>query len=169
MPGEDPGPAAGAGLVLPADGPLSLPQATCRAGGVRPDLAPDLVQLARRLPPHCGRPGGLEEALPHLPLGAGQVGAALHSTQYAGTGRVADYFSMEIRATRLNWYRDSSQWKPFHHDAAAMNEEKVSLSATDLWYKVVAGPAVQPDGGGQLRTGAGGRLRARHHQVCPLY
>ena len=27
---------------------------------------------------------------------------------------------MDIKATRFNWYRDSSEWKPFHHDAAAV-------------------------------------------------
>lgn len=33
---------------------------------------------------------------------------------------LADYFQMDVKATRLNWYRDSSEWKPFHHDAAAV-------------------------------------------------
>ena len=27
-------------------------------------------------------------------------------------------------ATRLNWYRDSKEWKPFHHDAAAIKPDK---------------------------------------------
>ncbi len=27
---------------------------------------------------------------------------------------------MDIKATRLNWYQNSDQWKPFHHDAAAV-------------------------------------------------
>jgi len=35
---------------------------------------------------------------------------------------------MDISATRLNWYRDSSEWKPFHHDAAAIKEEKAKQS-----------------------------------------
>ena len=34
--------------------------------------------------------------------------------------RIKHYFNMDIKATRLNWYRDTSEWKPFHHDAAAM-------------------------------------------------
>lgn len=42
--------------------------------------------------------------------------------------RIRDYFSMDIRATRLNWYRNSSEWKPFHHDAAAVKEEKAKQS-----------------------------------------
>jgi len=37
--------------------------------------------------------------------------------------RMASYFDMDVKATRLNWYRDSSEWKPFHHDAAAMKEK----------------------------------------------
>jgi len=38
--------------------------------------------------------------------------------------RIAAYFRMDIKATRLNWYRDSSEWKPYHHDAAAIDEKK---------------------------------------------
>ena len=37
--------------------------------------------------------------------------------------KMAAYFDMDVKATRLNWYRDSSEWKPFHHDAAAMKEK----------------------------------------------
>lgn len=36
--------------------------------------------------------------------------------------KMADYFGMDVKATRFNWYRHSSEWKPFHHDAAAMKE-----------------------------------------------
>ena len=38
---------------------------------------------------------------------------------------ISDWF---ISATRLNWYRDSSEWKPFHHDAAAIKEDKAEQS-----------------------------------------
>jgi len=41
--------------------------------------------------------------------------------------RIERYFDMKIQATRLNWYRDSSEWKPFHHDAAAINPEKAKV------------------------------------------
>ena len=34
--------------------------------------------------------------------------------------RIKEYFKMEIRATRFNWYKNSKHWKPFHHDAAAI-------------------------------------------------
>ena len=36
---------------------------------------------------------------------------------------MAAYFDMDVKATRLNWYRNSEEWKPFHHDAAAMKEK----------------------------------------------
>ena len=40
--------------------------------------------------------------------------------------RISHYFSipMESVGTRFNWYRDSSDWKPFHHDSAAYNEQR---------------------------------------------
>ncbi|XP_057298718.1 uncharacterized protein LOC130629501 [Hydractinia symbiolongicarpus] len=38
--------------------------------------------------------------------------------------KISDYFDMDIKATRLNWYRDSKEWKPFHHDAAAIKPDK---------------------------------------------
>ena len=31
---------------------------------------------------------------------------------------------MNVQATRLNWYRDTNEWKPFHHDAAAVKPDK---------------------------------------------
>ena len=34
--------------------------------------------------------------------------------------KVQDYFGMKVNATRLNWYKNSNEWKPFHHDAAAI-------------------------------------------------
>lgn len=37
--------------------------------------------------------------------------------------RIAGYFKMDVKATRLNWY-DSSQYKSRHHDAAAIDEKK---------------------------------------------
>mmetsp|Transcript_13360 Transcript_13360/g.17625 ORF Transcript_13360/g.17625 Transcript_13360/m.17625 type:complete len:400 (+) Transcript_13360:138-1337(+) len=37
--------------------------------------------------------------------------------------RIEEYFKMDVKATRFNWYRDSSEWKPFHHDAAAIKPE----------------------------------------------
>ncbi|EPY37505.1 hypothetical protein AGDE_06429 [Angomonas deanei] len=32
---------------------------------------------------------------------------------------LADYFDVEVYASRLNYYRDGSQWKPQHHDSHA--------------------------------------------------
>ena len=34
--------------------------------------------------------------------------------------KIKSFFNMKIKATRFNWYKDTSQWKPFHHDAAAI-------------------------------------------------
>jgi len=38
--------------------------------------------------------------------------------------KIEEYFNMDIKATRLNWYKDTSDWKPFHHDAAAVKKDK---------------------------------------------
>mmetsp|Transcript_28821 Transcript_28821/g.59150 ORF Transcript_28821/g.59150 Transcript_28821/m.59150 type:complete len:643 (-) Transcript_28821:534-2462(-) len=40
--------------------------------------------------------------------------------------RLCEYFKIEKKSigTRFNWYRDSSDWKPFHHDSAAYNPHR---------------------------------------------
>lgn len=38
--------------------------------------------------------------------------------------RLKDVFKMDIKATRLNWYRDPDHWKAFHHDASAVKSDK---------------------------------------------
>ena len=38
--------------------------------------------------------------------------------------KIADFFEMNIKATRLNHYTDSNEWKPFDHDAAAVKKDK---------------------------------------------
>ena len=38
--------------------------------------------------------------------------------------RMANYFDMDVKATRFNWYRNSDEWKPYHHDAAAIDDKK---------------------------------------------
>ena len=38
--------------------------------------------------------------------------------------KLTEYFGMDVKATRFNWYRDSSEWKPYHHDAAAVDASK---------------------------------------------
>ena len=40
--------------------------------------------------------------------------------------RITDFFNMDIKATRYNYYKDGSQWKPFHKDAAAIKEDKAA-------------------------------------------
>ena len=39
-------------------------------------------------------------------------------------GDIRDYFRMDIKATRFNWYRSTEEWKPYHHDAAAIDPKK---------------------------------------------
>jgi len=39
--------------------------------------------------------------------------------------RIKEYFNMDIKATRFNWYKNTEQWKPFHHDAAAVKKDKM--------------------------------------------
>lgn len=74
--------------------------------------------------------------------------------------RLRDFFDMDIKATRFNWYKDTSQWKPFHHDAAALKPKQaatqnftvaVSFGATrDAAFEEVKSKTVismpQPDG-----------------------
>ena len=36
--------------------------------------------------------------------------------------RLSEYFGMKVKSTRFNWYKDTSEWKPYHHDAAAVKE-----------------------------------------------
>jgi hypothetical protein len=38
--------------------------------------------------------------------------------------RIREYFKMDIKATRFNHYQDHHEWKPYHHDAAAVKPEK---------------------------------------------
>jgi hypothetical protein len=38
--------------------------------------------------------------------------------------KLVNYFNVQIKATRFNWYKDTKQWKPFHHDAAAFDPKK---------------------------------------------
>jgi hypothetical protein len=74
--------------------------------------------------------------------------------------RIRNYFGMDVQATRFNWYQDTSQWKPFHHDAAAIKAKQaakqnftvaVSFGATrDAAFEEVKSKTVismpQPDG-----------------------
>eukprot|EP01059_Diplonema_ambulator_P034501 TRINITY_DN7769_c0_g1_i1.p2 TRINITY_DN7769_c0_g1~~TRINITY_DN7769_c0_g1_i1.p2 ORF type:complete len:265 (+),score=74.61 TRINITY_DN7769_c0_g1_i1:118-912(+) len=41
--------------------------------------------------------------------------------------RISTYFSMDIKATRFNFYKDSEDWKPYHHDAAAVKPDKAKI------------------------------------------
>lgn len=41
--------------------------------------------------------------------------------------RIANFFDMDVQATRFNLYKDTSQWKPFHFDAAAIKADKAQV------------------------------------------
>jgi len=41
--------------------------------------------------------------------------------------RIKHFFDIDIKATRLNLYKDTSQWKPYHFDAASVKPEKASV------------------------------------------
>lgn len=66
--------------------------------------------------------------------------------------KLRDYFGMDVKATRFNWYRDMSEWKPFHFDAAGVKPEKaktqnftvgVSIGATrDIAFEEVCSKKV---------------------------
>ena len=66
--------------------------------------------------------------------------------------KLRDYFGMDIKATRFNWYRDMSEWKPYHFDAAGVKPEKaktqnftvgVSVGATrDIAFEEVGSKKV---------------------------
>lgn len=38
--------------------------------------------------------------------------------------KMKDFFDMDVKATRFNHYRDNTDWKPYHHDAAAVDPKK---------------------------------------------
>lgn len=38
--------------------------------------------------------------------------------------RIKSFFGMDVKATRFNWYQDESHYKPFHKDAAAVDQRK---------------------------------------------
>ena len=36
--------------------------------------------------------------------------------------KISLYFNIDVKSTRLNLYKDSNDWKPYHHDAAAFKD-----------------------------------------------
>lgn len=36
--------------------------------------------------------------------------------------KLKNEFKIDVKSTRFNWYKNSDDWKPFHHDAAAVKE-----------------------------------------------
>merc|ERR1712070_976958 len=48
--------------------------------------------------------------------------------------KMAEYFHIagQNQGTRFNWYRDGSDWKPFHHDSAAFNAQRARTQNTTI-------------------------------------
>jgi len=49
------------------------------------------------------------------------------STYQSIVKRLCEYFDIDTNkpvGTRFNWYKDSNDWKPFHHDSAAFNPSR---------------------------------------------
>lgn len=38
--------------------------------------------------------------------------------------QMADHFNVDVYQTRLNFYKDNTSWKPFHHDSHAYGDKK---------------------------------------------
>ena len=47
-----------------------------------------------------------------------------HPTFNMVIDKIASFFNMDIKATRFNWYSNDNEWKPKHHDAAAVKADK---------------------------------------------
>jgi hypothetical protein len=46
--------------------------------------------------------------------------------------KIKKYFNINIKSTRLNWYKDTNDWKPFHHDAAAIKPHIAKIQNTTV-------------------------------------
>jgi hypothetical protein len=73
--------------------------------------------------------------------------------------RIRDFFRMHIQATRLNVYQDTTQWKPFHHDAAAIKEDKAAMQnfTVAVSFGAVRDAAFEAAVVGGKKVAAGGR------------
>jgi hypothetical protein len=41
--------------------------------------------------------------------------------------KIKDYFNLDIKATRFNWYKDTSQFKPMHFDSSAVKPHMAKI------------------------------------------
>jgi len=46
--------------------------------------------------------------------------------------RLSDYFDLEVYASRLNFYRCGSDWKPYHHDSHAYSKDRGHVQKEDF-------------------------------------
>ena len=83
--------------------------------------------MAWRLAPHCGRQAELEGAVSHLHHDPQQDqrllwhGHQSDQAQLVITPKLQKFTNqLLLKFNAPSRYRDTSEWKPFHHDAAAM-------------------------------------------------
>ncbi|CAI5743850.1 unnamed protein product [Peronospora destructor] len=58
------------------------------------------------------------------------------------TDRLKKFFNLDIKATRFNWYEDTSQWKPFHFDAAGVKPHIAAIQNFTVGISFGATPDV---------------------------
>jgi len=50
--------------------------------------------------------------------------------------KIKSHFNMKVNATRFNYYKNDNEWKPYHFDAAALDERKLrSQNFTVGWVE----------------------------------
>ncbi|KAG7342962.1 hypothetical protein IV203_020907 [Nitzschia inconspicua] len=87
--------------------------------------------------------------------------------------RLCDYFDIDASSagTRFNWYKDSQDWKPFHHDSAAFNPRRaksqnitvgVSFGATRELAFIRAAPE-------HLQNDPDFQYYQKQHPACRMY
>ncbi len=74
-----------------------------------------LTALATDLERHTGAGGGMVSWSQHLKHENPSFSEAFRRV----IQKMSDYFDVEVHATRLNFYKDGSAWKPYHHDSHA--------------------------------------------------
>ena len=83
-----------------------------------------------------------------------------------------NYFKVDVKATRINWYKDKSDWKPYHRDAAAIDDRKaktqnITIAVTFGCPRTASFVEYNDDGGGG-GGGGGGKKRKDRRIDFPL-
>ncbi|CEL93965.1 unnamed protein product [Vitrella brassicaformis CCMP3155] len=102
-------------------GSLYLPSFFGDAGDLFEQLSEDVVS-------HAEGEGGLVSWSQHLKLEDPDFSRAFQSVLQ----RLSDYFDLEVYASRLNFYRCGSDWKPYHHDSHAYSKDRGHVQKEDF-------------------------------------